>query len=151
MPTHWTKEVPQTLTSLRTLPCPAPTSGRPRLLPRRDVNVETDVERQHKVSCANASMPAERIDETATMAAAKLVSDAIHSSNAMALRQLQDLTQLLVAAMNMAAMQAGLRHQMASPPIPHAGPATTSPPAPPADASDANMSGSEDVAEQHEP
>ncbi|CAI7930507.1 unnamed protein product [Closterium sp. NIES-54] len=92
-----------------------------------------------------------RIDETATMAAAKLVSDAINSSNAMALRQLQDFTQLLFAAMNMAAMQAGLRQQMASPPVPPAAPATTPPPAPPADASDANMAGSEDVAEQHEP
>ncbi|CAI7856645.1 unnamed protein product [Closterium sp. NIES-54] len=69
-----------------------------------------------------------RIDKTATMAAAKLVSDAINSSNAMALRQ-----------------------QMAGPSIPPAAPATTPPPAPPADASDANMAGSEDVAEQHEP
>ncbi|CAI7825764.1 unnamed protein product [Closterium sp. NIES-54] len=90
-----------------------------------------------------------RIDETATMAAAKLVSDAIHSSNAMALRQLQDSTQLLVATMNMAAMQAGLRQQMASPPVPPATPTTTPPPAPPVDTSDANMAGSEDVAEQH--
>ncbi|CAI7769965.1 unnamed protein product, partial [Closterium sp. NIES-54] len=88
-----------------------------------------------------------RIDEIATMAAAKLVSDAINSSNAMALRQPQDSTHLLVAAMNMA----GLRQQMASPPIPPAAPATTPPPSPPADASDANMAGSEDVAEQHEP
>ncbi|CAI7792905.1 unnamed protein product [Closterium sp. NIES-54] len=86
-----------------------------------------------------------RIDETATMATAKLVSDAINSSNAMALRQLQDSTQLLVAAM------AGLRQQMASLPVPPAAPATTLPPAPPADASNANMAGSEDVAEQHEP
>ncbi|CAI5525951.1 unnamed protein product [Closterium sp. Naga37s-1] len=99
---------------------------------------------------ANVDVPA-RIDETATMATAKLVSDAIHSSNAMALRQLQDSTRLLVSAMNMAAMQAGLRQQMASSPVPPAAPATTPPPAPPADASDANMAGSEDVAEQHEP
>ncbi|CAI5529125.1 unnamed protein product [Closterium sp. Naga37s-1] len=40
---------------------------------------------------------------------------------------------------------------MASPPVPPAALATTPPPAPPADASDANMAGSEDVAEQHEP
>ncbi|CAI5521662.1 unnamed protein product [Closterium sp. Naga37s-1] len=51
----------------------------------------------------------------------------------------------------MAAMQAGLRQQMASPPVPPAAPATMPPPAPPADASDANMAGSEDVAKQHEP
>ncbi|CAI5532028.1 unnamed protein product [Closterium sp. Naga37s-1] len=60
-------------------------------------------------------------------------------------KKLQDSTQLLVAAM------AGLRQQMASPPVPPAAPATTPPPAPPADASNANMAGSEDVAEQHEP
>ncbi|CAI5508487.1 unnamed protein product [Closterium sp. Naga37s-1] len=47
--------------------------------------------------------------------------------------------------------KAGLRQQMASPLIPPAAPATTPPPAPPADASDANMAGSEDVAEQHKP
>ncbi|CAI7878441.1 unnamed protein product [Closterium sp. NIES-53] len=52
---------------------------------------------------------------------------------------------------DMAAMQAGLRQQMANPPVPPAAPATTPPPVPLADASDANMAGSEDVAEQHEP
>ncbi|CAI5991562.1 unnamed protein product [Closterium sp. NIES-64] len=45
-----------------------------------------------------------RIEETATMAAAKLVSKAINSTNASTLRQLQDSTQLLVAAMHMAAL-----------------------------------------------
>ncbi|CAI7858094.1 unnamed protein product [Closterium sp. NIES-54] len=53
--------------------------------------------------------------------------------------------------MNMAAIQAGLQLQMASPPVPPAAPSTTTPPAPPADACDANMAESEDVAEQHEP
>ncbi|CAI5457402.1 unnamed protein product [Closterium sp. Yama58-4] len=92
-----------------------------------------------------------QIDETATMTAAKLVTDAINSTNAMALRQLQDSTQLLVVAMNMAAIQVGFRLQMASPPVPLAAPSTTPPPAQPTDACDADMAGSKDVAEHPEP
>ncbi|CAI5470561.1 unnamed protein product [Closterium sp. Yama58-4] len=92
-----------------------------------------------------------RVEETATMAAAKLVSEAINSTNVNVVRQLQDSTQILVAAMNMAALQAGLRLQMVAPQAPHDAPATTPPPEPPADTGDATMAGSEEAAEQPAP
>ncbi|CAI5975799.1 unnamed protein product [Closterium sp. NIES-64] len=92
-----------------------------------------------------------RIEETATMAAAKMVSEAINSTNATVVRQLQDSTQLLVAAMNMAALQAGFRLQIASPPAPIAAPSNTPTLAHPEVAGDENMGGSEDVEEHAEP
>ncbi|CAI5941395.1 unnamed protein product [Closterium sp. NIES-65] len=92
-----------------------------------------------------------RIEETATMAAAKMVSEAINSTNATVVRQLQDSTQLLVAAMNMAALQAGFRMQIASPPAPIAAPSNTPTPAHPEVAGDENMGVSEDVEEHAEP
>ncbi|CAI5986464.1 unnamed protein product [Closterium sp. NIES-64] len=91
-----------------------------------------------------------RVEETATMAAARLVSEAINATNAHVVRQLQDSTQLLVAAMNMAATQAGVRLQMASPVVQHVAPEPTAPPAPLDVTLDANMSGSEEAAQQHE-
>ncbi|CAI5516084.1 unnamed protein product [Closterium sp. Naga37s-1] len=92
-----------------------------------------------------------RVYETATMAAAKLVSDAINSTNANVVRQLQDSTQTLVAVMNMAALQAGVRLQMATPHAQQAAPQTTPDLAPPVDTTDANMAFTEEVAEQPEP
>ncbi|CAI5513009.1 unnamed protein product [Closterium sp. Naga37s-1] len=89
-----------------------------------------------------------RIEETATMAAAKLVSEAINSTNASTLRQLQDSTQLLVTAMHMAALQAGLRLQIPNPPAPDAAPPTSPPPAQPGAEGDATMDGSDDGAEE---
>ncbi|CAI5987242.1 unnamed protein product [Closterium sp. NIES-64] len=99
---------------------------------------------------ANVDVQA-RIEETATMAAAKMVSEAINSTNATVVRQLQDSTQLLVAAMNMAALQAGFRMQIASPPAPIAAPSNTPTPAHPEVAGDENMGVSEDVEEHAEP
>ncbi|CAI5976365.1 unnamed protein product [Closterium sp. NIES-64] len=91
-----------------------------------------------------------RVEETATMAAAKLVSEAINATNAHVVRQLQDSTHVLVAAMNMGVLQAGVRLLMASPVAHHVAPEPTPPPAPLDDTCDANMAGSEEAAEQHE-
>ncbi|CAI5501539.1 unnamed protein product [Closterium sp. Naga37s-1] len=71
-----------------------------------------------------------RVNETATMAAAKLVSDAINSTNANV---------------------AGVRLQMATPHAQQAAPQTTPDLTPPVDTTDANMAFSEEVAEQPEP
>ncbi|CAI5970126.1 unnamed protein product [Closterium sp. NIES-64] len=92
-----------------------------------------------------------RVYETATMAAAKLVSDAINSTNANVVCQLQDSTQTLVAVMNMVALQAGVRLQMATPYAQQAAPQTTPDLAPPVDPTDANMAFTKEVAEQPEP
>ncbi|CAI6002435.1 unnamed protein product [Closterium sp. NIES-64] len=89
--------------------------------------------------------------DTATMAAARLVTDAINSTNVNVVRQLQDSTQVLVAAMNMAALQAGLRLQMVAQQAPQDAPATTPPPPPTAEEGDATMAGSDEAGEQPAP
>ncbi|CAI6005474.1 unnamed protein product [Closterium sp. NIES-65] len=111
--------------------------GSRRRAPKPDTGVTTPTKRR-------------RVEETATMAAARLVSEAINATNAHVVRQLQDSTQLLVAAMNMATTQAGVRLQMASPVVQHVAPEPTAPPAPLDVTLDANMSGSEEAAQQHE-
>ncbi|CAI5960917.1 unnamed protein product [Closterium sp. NIES-64] len=114
----------------------------------KDKNWDRD---EGQMSNAWKRLEKKRIEETATMAAAKMVSEAINSTNATVVRQLQDSTQLLVAAMNMAALQAGFRMQIASPPAPIAAPSNTPTPAHPEVAGDENMGVSEDVEEHAEP
>ncbi|CAI5488910.1 unnamed protein product [Closterium sp. Naga37s-1] len=130
---------------------PAPTTVRPTAHHPWDSSVVPGVVPQTQVNTV-VTPPAKRrrVEETATMAAAKLVSEAINATNAHVVRQLQDSTQVLVAAMNMAALQAGVRLLMASPVAHHVAPEPTPPPAPLDDTCDANIAGSEEGAEQHE-
>ncbi|CAI5476319.1 unnamed protein product [Closterium sp. Yama58-4] len=119
-----------------------PAQAQQRAPRRRETNIDSAITPPPK---------RRRVQETATMAAAKLVSDAINSTNVNVVRQLQDSTQVLVAAMNMAALQAGLRLQMVAPQAPQDAPATTPPPEPTAEEGDATMAGSEEVGEQPAP
>ncbi|CAI5941356.1 unnamed protein product [Closterium sp. NIES-65] len=69
----------------------------------KDSSDEEDSDADPAGSDAGPSTRKRRLNETATMAAAKVIADTITTCNAQALRQLSDTVQLLVTAIHVAA------------------------------------------------
>ncbi|CAI7810246.1 unnamed protein product [Closterium sp. NIES-54] len=67
-----------------------------------------------------------RVNETGTMAAAKVISDTLNACNGQAMRQLSDAVQLLIAAIHMAG---AMWRPPPAPPLPATVPAPAQPPA----------------------
>ncbi|CAI5959742.1 unnamed protein product [Closterium sp. NIES-64] len=92
--------------------------GRQRRMPRRAAAIEA----------TPSPVPARRsrVNETASMAAAKVISDTLNACNGQAMRQLSEATQLLIAAIHMAA---GMWRPPPAPPLQATVPAPAQPPA----------------------